>query len=74
MEVTSKVAATTGKEAFKAAPANARAGRGIPDIPQMYSIQCCCTRKKTIVFCRCCGYFTNGRIRLQCSIHTNVSM
>lgn len=49
-----------------------RVGRGVPDINEAYTKKCSCRRDKTIVFCRACGYYCNGRIRLTCGIHPRV--
>lgn len=49
-----------------------RVGRGIPEINKVYIKQCSCRREKTIVFCRACGYYCNGRIRLKCDMHPRV--
>lgn len=49
-----------------------RVGRGVPDIQDIYMKKCSCYRDKTIVFCRACGYYCNGRIRLKCEQHPRV--
>lgn len=64
------VAAAAGK--ILKAPV--RAGRGVPEITDAYTKKCSCRREKTIVFCRACGYYCNGRIRLQCEKHPRVSL
>lgn len=51
-----------------------RVGRGIPEILGAYKKLCSCNRDKTIVFCRSCGYYCNGRIRLKCPQHPRVSI
>lgn len=63
------VAAAAGK----AHKFSGRMGRGIPEINNTYTKKCSCRRDKTIVFCRACGYYCNGRIRLVCEIHPRVS-
>lgn len=67
-KTTPVVAAAAGK-VFKAP---SRVGRGIPEIPGAYSKKCSCRRDKSIVFCRACGYYCHGRIRLKCEIHPRV--
>ncbi|GBP07705.1 hypothetical protein EVAR_2813_1 [Eumeta japonica] len=46
-----------------------RIGRGIPEIGDMLKTVCSCQRSKTIVFCRACGYYCNGRLCIPCEIH-----
>ncbi|CAB3244615.1 unnamed protein product [Arctia plantaginis] len=50
-----------------------RLGRGVPDVKDVYTKKCSCTRDKTIVFCRACGYYCNGRIRLKCDVHPHIT-
>ncbi|XP_059061537.1 uncharacterized protein CG13380 [Achroia grisella] len=50
-----------------------RVGRGVPKIAVAYIKKCSCNREKTIVFCRACGYYCNGRIRLKCEQHPRVT-
>ncbi|CAG9566011.1 unnamed protein product [Danaus chrysippus] len=50
-----------------------RMGRGIPEVNEIYSKKCSCRREKTIVFCRSCGYYCQGRIRLLCEQHPRVT-
>lgn len=50
-----------------------RLGRGVPEVKDVFKKKCSCSRDKTIVFCRSCGYYCNGRIRLQCDVHPHVS-
>lgn len=50
-----------------------RLGRGVPEVTDVYTKKCSCNRDKTIVFCRSCGYYCNGRIRLKCETHPRVS-
>ncbi|KAL0821131.1 hypothetical protein ABMA28_005752 [Loxostege sticticalis] len=71
METTSTpvVAAAAGK-VYKV---QNRVGRGVPDIQDAYVKKCSCYRDKTIVFCRACGYYCNGRIRLKCEQHPRVT-
>lgn len=69
-ENTPVVAAAAGK-VYKVAT---RVGRGVPDIQHAYTKNCSCYRDKTIVFCRACGYYCNGRIRLKCEQHPRVSI
>lgn len=69
MSSTPVVAAVAGK-VFKAP---VRIGRGVPEITEAYRKKCSCRRKKTIVFCRACGYYCHGRIRLNCAQHPRVS-
>lgn len=69
MSSTPVVAAAAGK-IFKAP---VRAGRGVPEITEAYIKKCSCRREKTIVFCRACGYYCHGRIRLKCEQHPRVS-
>lgn len=68
-QFTPVVASATGKF-YKVSK---RLGRGVPEVPQVYTKKCSCNRDKTIVFCRSCGYYCNGRIRLKCEIHPRVS-
>lgn len=63
------VASATGK-VYKVPK---RLGRGIPEVKEVYIKQCSCNRGKTIVFCRACGYYCNGRIRLKCAVHPRVT-
>nr|XP_026493562.1 uncharacterized protein CG13380 [Vanessa tameamea] len=63
------VAANAGK-IYKVAT---RVGRGIPEITKAYTKKCSCRREKTIVFCRACGYYCHGRIRLKCETHPRVT-
>lgn len=65
------VAAAAAGEVYKA---ENRVGRGVPEITGAYMKKCSCTRDKTIVFCRACGYYCNGRIRLKCEKHPRVRM
>ncbi|RVE49970.1 hypothetical protein evm_005438 [Chilo suppressalis] len=53
--------------------ASNRRGRGVPFITDAYNKKCSCYREKTIVFCRACGYYCNGRIRLKCEEHPRVT-
>lgn len=68
MSLTPVVAAAAGK-VFKAP---VRTGRGVPEITDVYTKKCSCSRDKTIVFCRACGYYCHGRIRLKCEQHPRV--
>lgn len=68
-QFTPVVASATGKF-YKVSK---RLGRGVPEVPQVYTKKCSCNRDKTIVFCRSCGYYCNGRIRLKCEIHPRVT-
>lgn len=70
MSSTPVVAAAAGK-VFKAPD---RPGRGVPEINVAYTKKCSCRREKTIVFCRACGYYCHGRIRLKCEQHPRVSL
>lgn len=51
-----------------------RIGRGVPEVTEAYEKKCSCNRQKTTVFCRACGYYCNGRIRLKCEIHPRVRL
>ncbi|KAG7300174.1 hypothetical protein JYU34_015723 [Plutella xylostella] len=68
--ITPVVAAAAGKVYIKA---STRVGRGVPEINSEYEKKCSCRRDKTIVFCRACGYYCNGRIRIPCSVHPRVT-
>lgn len=70
MSSTPVVAAAAGK----VLKAPVRAGRGVPEIIEAYTNKCSCRREKTIVFCRACGYYCHGRIRLKCEQHPRVSV
>ncbi|CAF4826966.1 unnamed protein product [Pieris macdunnoughi] len=52
-----------------------RFGRGAPEIPTAYKNDniCFCSREKAIVFCRACGFYCHGRIRIRCKQHPRVS-
>ncbi|CAG4943444.1 unnamed protein product [Parnassius apollo] len=50
-----------------------RVGRGVPLINNAYNTKCSCHRNKTMVFCRACGYYCHGRIRLKCELHPRVT-
>ncbi|CAH2267298.1 jg14765 [Pararge aegeria aegeria] len=50
-----------------------RVGRGVPEITEIYNKKCSCRREKTIVFCRACGYYCHGRVRLKCPKHPRVT-
>lgn len=50
-----------------------RTGRGVPQITNVYAEKCSCDRNKTMVFCRACGYYCHGRVRLTCKQHPRVS-
>lgn len=51
-----------------------RIGRGVPEVTDAYSKKCSCNREKATVFCRSCGFYCNGRIRLKCQQHPRVSI
>lgn len=67
--ITPVVAAAAGK----ILKPSKRSGRGVPQINEIYTKKCSCSRDKTMVFCRACGYYCNGRIRLKCQQHPRVS-
>nr|XP_034833357.1 uncharacterized protein CG13380 [Maniola hyperantus] len=71
MESTTPVAAAAAGKAFKVD--RSRVGRGIPDITAMYNKKCSCRREKATVFCRACGYYCHGRVRLKCEIHPRIT-
>ncbi|XP_049872183.1 uncharacterized protein CG13380 [Pectinophora gossypiella] len=68
-KTTPVVAAAAGK----ALKAPNRVGRGVPEIVDAYLKKCSCSRQKKIVFCRACGFYCNGRIRLKCDLHPRVT-
>ncbi|KPJ19371.1 hypothetical protein RR48_10998 [Papilio machaon] len=67
--ITPVVAAAAGK----ILKPSKRSGRGVPQITDVYTRKCSCRRDKTMVFCRACGYYCNGRIRLKCEQHPRVT-
>ncbi|KPI98382.1 hypothetical protein RR46_09598 [Papilio xuthus] len=67
--ITPVVAAAAGK----ILKPSKRSGRGVPQITDVYTRKCSCRRDKTMVFCRACGYYCNGRIRIKCQQHPRVT-
>ncbi|CAG4935234.1 unnamed protein product [Colias eurytheme] len=67
---TTPVVAAAAGMIFKAPK---RVGRGVPGIMDTYNKKCSCRRDKTMVFCRACGFYCHGRIRLKCEQHPRVT-
>ncbi|CAH0687729.1 unnamed protein product [Spodoptera exigua] len=73
MNTKSQATPVVASAAGKAYKIPNRLGRGVPEVKDVYSKKCSCKRDKTIVFCRSCGYYCNGRIRIKCEVHPRVT-
>uniref|UniRef100_A0A2A4JL75 Uncharacterized protein n=1 Tax=Heliothis virescens TaxID=7102 RepID=A0A2A4JL75_HELVI len=73
METKSQATPVVASAAGKVYKVPNRLGRGVPELTDVYTKKCSCNRDKTIVFCRSCGYYCNGRIRLICEKHPRVT-
>ncbi|KAJ0175063.1 hypothetical protein K1T71_009204 [Dendrolimus kikuchii] len=73
MKRTNKITPVVASAAGQIQKHENRIGRGVPEVTEAYLKKCSCSRKKTIVFCRACGYYCNGRIRLKCEIHPRIT-